>query len=116
VKISWSDPTTNGAAITAYKILIRESDNATFSEQTTYCDGTNDALVIANKYCSIPMSILIASPYSLTENYLVVAKVNSANLNGFATSYSPVNTVGAYVEIVPATMSAPTKGSSTSTS
>jgi hypothetical protein len=41
VEISWAAPTSNGATITAYKILIVTSGGSTFLETTAYCDGTD---------------------------------------------------------------------------
>lgn len=59
------------------------------------------------------MTTLTDSPYELDYNDLVVVKVKAINANGDS-SYSAVNTVGAYIETVPAKMTTPTKGSSTS--
>lgn len=41
VTISWPLPTTNGADIISYSIKIRHSNMATYSEELTYCDGTD---------------------------------------------------------------------------
>lgn len=67
VKISWTAPSSNYETITAYKVFI-ETISGTFVEETTYCTGTN-------LYCSIPMSVLWASPYLLTEGNVVSAEV-----------------------------------------
>lgn len=40
VKISWTPPTTNGATITAYKIVIVTNGGTVYLEDTTYCDGS----------------------------------------------------------------------------
>jgi hypothetical protein len=48
----------------SYRILIKEEDGD-YSEETTYCDGT-DPTTKANRYCTIPMSVLVGSPYLLT--------------------------------------------------
>ncbi len=48
VKITWSaTPSNGGSAVTGYRIKIVQSDDSTYTEQTTYCDGTN-AVVKAN--------------------------------------------------------------------
>lgn len=43
-KISWSAATNNGADITAYTITIMQSDDTTFTEETTYCDGSDSVI------------------------------------------------------------------------
>jgi hypothetical protein len=73
VAISWDAPTTNGASITAYKILIVTSDGSTFLETTAYCDGT-DPQTISDEQCEVPMTVLTSSPYSLTYGTLVAVK------------------------------------------
>jgi hypothetical protein len=47
VQISWTTPSTNGASITAYSIVIAQSDGVTFTAATAYCDGT-DPVIIAD--------------------------------------------------------------------
>ena len=39
VKISWTPDYDGGSPITAYKIIIRESDEVTYSEDGSNCDG-----------------------------------------------------------------------------
>jgi len=72
-KIAWAQPAINGAAITAYKIVIRQSDASTYTESTTYCDGS-DATILGQKFCLVPMTALGSSPYSLALGTLVVAR------------------------------------------
>jgi hypothetical protein len=64
VVIAWTEPDNMASAITSYHIYIRESDGITYSEEFTYCDGT-DAVIIAAKSCTIPVSILRGSHYNL---------------------------------------------------
>lgn len=73
VQISWTAPTSNGASITAYKILIAQSDGSAYTETTAYCDGT-DPQIISDLKCSVPMTVLTSSPYSLTYGTLVAVK------------------------------------------
>ncbi len=75
VRFSWTALSTNGAAISAYKLEIMQSDY-TYSLETTYCDGTNST-VISNQYCDLPMSVLTSSPFSLTAGSTVYAQVAS---------------------------------------
>lgn len=63
-KLTWVAPADNGAAITAYRILIRRSDGQ-MAEESTYCPGS-DATLMANAYCLVPMVALRASPYFLS--------------------------------------------------
>jgi hypothetical protein len=45
VVINWQAPVSNnGAEIFAYKILIRESDIDSYSENLNYCDGSTQAV------------------------------------------------------------------------
>jgi len=91
--------------------LIEHADG-TFNTDTTYCDGTN-AAIISNLYCLIPMSVLRASPYSLTLNTLVAAKVLAHNSRGWSTS-SSANVAGASIQTEPSSMTALTSGTTTS--
>jgi len=45
VRISWTDPKTNGAAISSYKIEIKVKTGGTYSAYTTTCDGTSTTIV-----------------------------------------------------------------------
>ena len=65
--------------------------------------------------CSIPMSILRSSTYGLDYGDSVVAMVKAHNDRGWS-SFSAVSTTVATIQTEPTQMSAPTKGSSTSSS
>ena len=41
VTIEWVAPDNKGSVITNYTITIRQSDNVTYTETLTDCDGTN---------------------------------------------------------------------------
>jgi hypothetical protein len=79
-KISWTPPDDNYGAITKYIITIRQAEGA-YSEELTYCDGT-DTTIVAQAFCIVPGSVLRAAPYSLTFDTLVQAKLIACNLNG----------------------------------
>lgn len=68
--------------------------------------------IISTLTCSIPMSILTSSPYSYTIGNLIVVRVSAHNANGWGPT-STLNTVGATACTVPTTMTAPTRGTST---
>jgi len=53
------------------------------------------------------MSTLLISPYSLSQNTLILAKVRARNSLGWG-SYSAPNSSGARVRVIPYQMSAPT--------
>lgn len=64
VSIEWTLPASNYATITSYKVSIRASSNS-YIERTAVCDGSLDT-VIASRKCLVPMSSLLASPYTLS--------------------------------------------------
>ena len=63
VKIAWTAPTNNNAAIDAYKITVKDS-LATYSEDLVNCDGS-DGTIVAQDFCLISMTNLI-STYGLS--------------------------------------------------
>jgi hypothetical protein len=64
IVITWAAPSDGYTAITSYTILIRQSDNVTFTESSA-CNGTL-ASVITALSCTVPISTLVAAPYSLS--------------------------------------------------
>jgi len=111
VKIAWTNPSSNGNAITSYKIEIQAASTSWLTE-TTHCDGNSND-VFFNRYCVIPMSVLTTAPFSLTLNTLVQVRASALNTYGQSTP-SYVNTLGARVRTIPVQMSNPTRGSDTS--
>ena len=102
VKLDWAvPPSTNGGAITAYEVVIRQSDGTTFSTETTTCDGA-DSIVVSNAYCMIPMTTLSTTPFALTYGTTVIVKAKAQNSKGWAAAYSTENSSGATIETVPA--------------
>lgn len=81
IVIDWSEPTINGASITSYTITIRQSDGTTYTEDATNCNGSN-ATIMSNTECTVPISTLQASPYSLSQSDSVYAKVLATNSKG----------------------------------
>lgn len=63
VVIDWTAPLSNGTPITGYNIYIKQSD-LVFSEELIDCDGSNSD-IISSTQCTVPLSSLITSPYSL---------------------------------------------------
>jgi hypothetical protein len=104
VKISWTAPSSGYATIDKYEINIYDSSNAWIT--TTECDGSSST-VIANLYCTVSMSTLTSSPFSLTFDTAVTVRVrahNSIDYGDWSSTYSS----GAKTRRVPSTMSAPT--------
>jgi hypothetical protein len=81
VIIDWVAPNSNGAEITSYTILLRESDDVTFTEDAINCDGS-DATIISNTHCEVPLSVLTAAPYLLSLGEGIFAKVIATNVKG----------------------------------
>ena len=98
--ITWNEPNNRNSAINKYFIEIRNKLTTLWPEEQTYCDGTN-AEVVTNRYCSIPMTVLSSSPYSLSRGDLVVVRITAHNANGWGTVSSP-NSYGSTVRTVPA--------------
>jgi hypothetical protein len=96
--ITWAAPSSNGGStLTAYSIYIRQA-NLAFALETTYCNGTT-ADILAHATCTIPMSTLRASPFSLILNNPVLAQVVATNFYGDS-SLSPTGS-GAVILYVP---------------
>jgi len=109
VKITWNEP---DSSVTEYEILIETSVSGTFVEHAD-CEG-DDATILDDLECFVPMADFLAAPYSLSRGDLIVVKVRANNPIGWS-SYSAENTSGAEVETVPSTMSSLARGSETST-
>lgn len=107
VKIRWTPPPDNFAPITKYLVTVKQSDG-TFSVEPVDCDASQP-LIFAQAFCVIPESVLLAAPYSLAYNTLIVAKVRAFNINGW-TADSAENTSGVNVGIEPVMVATPTEG------
>ena len=80
VIVEWNAPDTNGSPITSYRIKLQQK-NGSFSEELTYCNGTNAALVTSRK-CTIPLLILQAPVFILELGDSIVATVTATNVYG----------------------------------
>jgi hypothetical protein len=90
VTIKWTIPATNGAAVTAYIITIRGSDLATYTADTTNCNGAT-ASVVSTLNCTIPVSVLRAAPYNLPYGSSIWSKVTAINIQGASPESNPGN-------------------------
>lgn len=98
VQISWVPLKENGAQITQYLIELKTLQGA-YIEMPTLCDGTNEN-VLANNYCLFPMATFLASPLSLLQGDLIVARIAVKNAIGW-TLPSADNTQGVLVQTRP---------------
>lgn len=78
--IDWVAPSDNGSPITSYQIYIKQADEQ-YSQEMVDCDGTL-AATISNTQCTIPISTLTASPYSLVVGDEVFVNIIAVNLYG----------------------------------
>lgn len=77
VLIEWVAPNDLGSSITAYNIYIKKSDG-TFSLELNDCDGT-DTTIISDTACTILVSTLINTPFSLAWGSDIYAEVVAIN-------------------------------------
>lgn len=69
---------------------------------------------MTNANCSIPLTKLTQSPFSLSLATDIKAKVKAKNLYGYGTE-SPQNSVGPSIQTVPGKMATPTRDTATTT-
>jgi hypothetical protein len=81
INVAWTAPFNGGSGITAYKILIRHSDNVTFTENKADCDGSEPS-IMAVFSCTIPITSLLVAPYNLPWGSHVYAKIVAVNVVG----------------------------------
>ncbi len=98
VVISWIAPYNGATPITSYTIMIRQSDQVTYSTQLVYCNGAQSTVVSATS-CSIPITVLRADPFNIAWGSSIHAKVLATNIVG-SSSYSAVGN-GAVILTVP---------------
>jgi hypothetical protein len=72
VRIDWDYPTDNGGTITEYEISILTHSVGVYSLELSSCNGA-DSVIVANRYCDIPMATLTAAPFLLTQGTLITA-------------------------------------------
>lgn len=112
--IDWSSviPAAHGATIDEYTIEIYNPTTTSNSLDTTNCDGTNAAIILAAK-CEIPISTL-RSTHGYEYGIMLQARVRAHNSNGYG-GYSSLNSAGAELEGPPTFMNTPLKDDASST-
>ena len=81
IRIDWSAPDARGSVIIGYRVLIETSVASTFLREMTYCDG-DDATIISQTSCTIPISQLRSTPFNLPWGTDVSAKIVAYNAYG----------------------------------
>lgn len=99
VTIQWSAPYNGGNPISSYQILIQHQDGVSLSEELSYCDGSQLAIITARR-CEIPLTTLRAAPFSLALDQLVAAQVAATNDVGQG-AFAPLNTAGVHIQTEP---------------
>lgn len=98
VKISFTAPSTNGAAITSYKLSGLKG--SVYEDITAQCSGGNSS-VLSNQFCIVPMSYFVNSLNNAAGSYLKV-KVQAQNSLGLS-DLSPENADSVKAQVKPPT-------------
>jgi hypothetical protein len=88
VLVKWTAPSDQGSPITRYTILVRQIGGA-FGEVSD-CNG-QDAGVQSSTSCSIPISVLQVTPYSLPWGSSIYVTVIATNAYGDSNDQLPGN-------------------------
>lgn len=103
LKISWEAPTnTNGADITAYRVLLMNDLTSEYAEYTSLCDANalnSDPTPTFLMYCVIPMQDIIDT-LGYSPGKMVQATAEAYNSKGWSTP-SDTNTQGGLVKDTP---------------
>ena len=79
--VDWVAPDSRGAEITSYQILFEHQDGTTYSQQLSYCDGSDPDIVTATT-CTIPSSVFTQAPFNLPWGSEIFSKVIATNFRG----------------------------------
>lgn len=96
VIVTWSTPDNGGSSITSYLVKARHQDGATYSVLTC-TQGSAD--VVSLRTCTVPISQLIASPFSLVYGTSVFARITALNVYGSSVESTGGN--GAIILTIP---------------
>jgi len=100
VTFTWTVPSDGGSPITAVRLYIRESDEVTFTQDLTDCDGADQRIIDAMS-CTVHTSRLLAEPFALPWGSSIHAQVVAHNAYGVS-EISPVDN-GAIILTIPDT-------------
>ena len=111
MRISWSAADVNSDPLEAYEVLILTSDEETYVEEITFCDGEADSNIRSKNYCDIPMTTRRADPFFLVQGSAVIAKIRARNSIGWGpSSDSTESDDAATIQVEPHQMASPTRG------
>ncbi len=75
VTITWVAPADSGSEITGYTLAIRQSDGNTFTTESVNCS-------VSITSCTVPISVLLATPYTLVWGASIYVTVLATNAYG----------------------------------
>jgi hypothetical protein len=104
---SFLAPADNGATLLEYEIVILHKTTGVYSVDISKCDG-----VVSSLSCTWPIAYLMSN-YAYATGDLPLFKARARNIDGWGEQSNP-NSGGATIMTVPAAVTAPTEGSSTS--
>jgi hypothetical protein len=81
ITINWEEPADNGTPVIGYRVLIRQNDLSTYSENKADCDAQETAIAEA-RTCSMTVQKLMLAPYRLTQGVSVFARIIAINEMG----------------------------------
>lgn len=101
VTVSWSPPAANGDPIHSYVIEF-EGAAGGWHPESSDCDGADPDVRTASS-CTVPQSVFTAldGPFQLGRGVLVAVRVAAISSLGQG-DFSPINTVGARIQTLPA--------------
>ena len=76
--ITWTAPFDQGSAITGYRVYIQHADGIAYSEDLTDCNR----LTTPSLTCTVPVTTLVTTPFSIAWGNSVYAKVVALNVYG----------------------------------
>jgi hypothetical protein len=113
VVVTWpATSSERGAAVAEYRVKFKRSDGVL--AEVSECDGST-AASLADRTCTVPMTVFTTGPFSLAIDALIVATVEALNAKGYADP-SPENTSGAFAQTAPTVGPSAQRGLATSQS
>lgn len=97
VIVSWTAPSSNGSPILAYVITFRDT-SGNYHLNLADCNGTQQSIV-TSRTCTVPLTVLYGSPFSLALGDHIYAIVIAVNSYGNSVASTPGD--GAAVVLVP---------------
>lgn len=114
ILITWTEPYNGGSAITAYQVVVMQSDYFTYTESVADCDGTGPS-VVGSQSCIFSFDTLTEYPFSLAWGSSIYAKIKAINVVGESSYSLPGNGAAIYTVPDPPQSLANNLGSSTLT-